>query len=187
VDAKGHRASRTSTASIGATTSITRGRKNVFSALVGIDDQIQPGLKRKKYVLIKVNGLAPGRNIGSTNLDCLHGILDYLASRFKGPVVITEGGEATYKQAFEEFGWNTVAPEHKPMDIGFALLNDNQRYELMTGIDYDLHLVPIRLYVRLLDPDAFPNSRGPGRTATSASSMWASARATTTCTWEPSA
>ena len=127
VDAKGHRASRTSTASIGATTSIARGRKNVFNALVGIDDQIQPGLKRKKYVLVKVNGLAPGRNIGSTNLDCVHGILDYLAPRFKGPVVITEGGEATYKQAFEEFGWNTVAPEHKPMDIGFALLNDNQR------------------------------------------------------------
>ena len=25
----------------------------------------------------------------------------------------------------------------------------------MTGIDYDLHLVPIRLYARLLDPDAF--------------------------------
>jgi hypothetical protein len=75
-------------------------RKNVFNALVGIDDQIQPGLKRKKYVLIKVNGLAPGRNIGSTNLDCVHGILDYLAPRFKGPVVITEGGEATYKQAF---------------------------------------------------------------------------------------
>ena len=35
-------------------------RKNVFNALVGIDDQIQPGLKRKKYVLVKVNGLAQG-------------------------------------------------------------------------------------------------------------------------------
>ncbi|MGA2724682.1 MAG: DUF362 domain-containing protein [Bryobacteraceae bacterium] len=130
-------------------------RKNVFNALAGVDDQVRPGLNRKKYVLIKVNGLAPGRNIGSTNLDCVHGILDYLAPRFKGPVVITEGGEATYKEAFEEFGWNTVAPEHKPMDISFALLNANQRYELMTGIDYDLHLVPIRLYARLLDPDAF--------------------------------
>ena len=130
-------------------------RKNVFNALAAIDDQIQPALSRKKYVVLKPNGLAPGRSLGATNLDCVHGILDYLAPRFKGPVVITEGGEASYKQAFEEFGWNTVAPEHKPMDIKFAVLNESQRYELMTGIDYDLHLVPIRLSAQLLDPDAF--------------------------------
>jgi uncharacterized protein (DUF362 family) len=130
-------------------------RQNVFNALVAIDDQVRPGLQRKKHVLIKVNGIAPGRNIGSTNLDCVHGILDYLAPRFKGPVVIAEGGESTYKEAFEEFGWNTVAPEHKPMDITFAVLNESQKYELMTGIDYDLHPVPIRLVARLLDPDAF--------------------------------
>jgi len=130
-------------------------RKNVFDALAAIDDRIRPALNRKKYVIIKPNGLAPGRSLGATNLDCVHGILDYLAPRFKGPVAIAEGGEATYKQAFEEFGWNAVAPEHKPMDIRFAVLNESQQYELMTGIDYDLHLVPIRLSARLLDPDAF--------------------------------
>ena len=130
-------------------------RKNVFNALVAIDDQIRPALNRKKYVLLKPNGLAPGRSLGATNLDCVHGILDYLAPRFKGPVVIAEGGESTYKEAFEGFGWNTVAPEHKPMDIKLAILNESQRYELMTGIDYDLHLVPIRLTAQLLDPDAF--------------------------------
>src|ERR1035441_6584892 len=31
-------------------------RKNVYDALVAIDDQIRPGLKTRKYVLIKPNG-----------------------------------------------------------------------------------------------------------------------------------
>jgi len=130
-------------------------RKNVFNALVAIDDQIRPALHRKKYIILKPNGIDPRRLVAATHLDAIHGILDYLAPRFKGPVVIAEGGEATYKQAFEEFGWNTVAPEHKPMDIKLVVLNESQRYELMTGIDYDLHLVPIRLAAQLLDPDAF--------------------------------
>jgi len=100
------------------------------------------------------------------------------------------------------------------MDIGFALLNENQRYELMTGIDYDSHLVPIRLYARLLDPDAFPISssvmkthnmvvaaltiknvvvgaavsppaelKRPWTDSDKRKFTWASARATTTCTW----
>jgi uncharacterized protein (DUF362 family) len=141
-----------------STVSLVQGgnrRKNVFNALAAIDDQIRPALDRKKYVILKPNGLAPGRTLGATNLDCVHGILDYLAPRFKGPVVIAEGGEATYKQAFEEFGWNTVAPEHKPMDIKLAVLNESQKYGLMTGIDFDLHLIPIRLSALLLDPDAF--------------------------------
>jgi uncharacterized protein (DUF362 family) len=129
-------------------------RKNVFNALVAIDDQIRPALTRKKYVLLKVNGLEPGR-FGGTHVDCVHGILDYLAPRFKGGVVIAEVGGVTSKQAFEQYGWNTATLEHKPMDIKVAVLNESQRYELVTGIDYDLHLVPIRLAAQALDPDAF--------------------------------
>jgi len=37
-------------------------RKNVYEALVAIDDQIQPVLKTRKYVLIKPNGLDPAGN-----------------------------------------------------------------------------------------------------------------------------
>jgi hypothetical protein len=52
-------------------------RKNIFDALVAIDDQIRPGLKAKKYVLIKPNGIDPRRTIISTQLDAVNGILDY--------------------------------------------------------------------------------------------------------------
>ncbi len=130
-------------------------RKNVFEALVAIDDQIRPALKTKKYVLIKPNGLNPGRQLISTQADAVHGILDYLAPRFKGPVVVAECGANTAKQAVDELGWGKIFAEHKPLVASVDVPNEGGRYELMHGIDYDMHLIPIRLGARFLDPDAF--------------------------------
>ena len=76
-------------------------RKNVFHALVAIDDQILPKLKTKKRVLIKVNGVNPNNQLACTHADALRGILDYLAPRFKGPVTIGEsfgGGSRGFAQ-----------------------------------------------------------------------------------------
>jgi uncharacterized protein (DUF362 family) len=140
-------------------------RKNIFDALVAIDDQIRPGLQVKKYVLIKPNGLDPRRGLISTHMDAIHGILDYLAPRFKGPVVIAECGGTPAKQAVSEFGWNTAFAAHKPLDIQLEVPTEYpDRYGIMHGIDYDLHLIPIRLAARFLDPDAFLISSGVMKT-----------------------
>jgi uncharacterized protein (DUF362 family) len=141
-----------------STVSLIKGdnrRKNIFDSLVAIDAQIRPGLNRKKYVIIKPNGLNPARLVGVTHQDAIHGILDYLAPRFKGPVVIADCGNVPAKQAFAEYGWASVAAEHKPMNLSVAVMNESPRYELATGIDYDLHLIPIRLAAQALDPDAY--------------------------------
>ncbi len=60
-------------------------RKNVYQALLAIDDQIQPGLRRKKYVLIKPNNVSTERQLAATNVDALNGILDYLEPSIQGP------------------------------------------------------------------------------------------------------
>jgi uncharacterized protein (DUF362 family) len=130
-------------------------RKNIYDALVAIDDKIRPVLQTRKYVLIKPNGLDPTRQLISTQGDAIHGILDYLAPRFKGPVVIAECTGTTAKQATDQFGWNKIFDEHKPIDIKIDVPNESGRYELMHGIDYDMHLLPIRLGARFVDPDAF--------------------------------
>jgi hypothetical protein len=52
-------------------------RKHVYEALVAIDGQILPALKTRNYVLIKPNGFDPSRTIVSTQLDTVHGIIDY--------------------------------------------------------------------------------------------------------------
>jgi uncharacterized protein (DUF362 family) len=130
-------------------------RKNIYEALVAIDDQIRPALAKRKYVLIKPNGLDPNRQLISTHPDAVHGVLDYLAPRYKGPVVIAECGSAPSRRAMDEFGWSKIFTEHKPLDIKLEVPNEDGRYELMHGIDYDMHLIPIRLGARFVDPDAF--------------------------------
>ena len=130
-------------------------RKNICDALIAIDDQIRPALKTKKYVIIKPNGLDPSRTIVSTQVDAVHGILDYLAPRFKGPVVFAECGGTPASQALDRLGWGKVFAEHKPMAITLEVPNEVGKYEVLWGMDYDLHLIPIRLGARFLDPAAF--------------------------------
>jgi len=135
-------------------------RKNIFQALMAIDDQIQPILKTRKYVIIKPNGIDPTRSLISTNADAVHGILDYLAPRFKGPVVVAEVSGTPARQATSDFGWDKIFAAHKPLDIKLDIPNEGGKFELMYGMDYDMHLVPIRLGARFLDKDAFLISSG---------------------------
>jgi uncharacterized protein (DUF362 family) len=140
-------------------------RKNIFDALVAIDDQIKPGLKTRKYVLIKPNGSDPTRQLISTQADAIHGILDYLAPRFKGPVVVAEVSGMPAKQATDELGWGKIFAAHKPLNITFEVPNEQEnKYELLYGMDYDMHLIPIRMAARILDRDAFVISAGVMKT-----------------------
>ena len=131
-------------------------RKIIFEALMAIDDQIRPALKARKYVLIKPNGVDPSRTIVSTQAETVHGILDYLAPRYKGPIVLAECTGNTAKEVVGKFGWDKLFAEHKPFNITFEIPNETpSRYELVQGIDYDMHPIPIRLGARFVDPDAF--------------------------------
>lgn len=132
-------------------------RKNIYDALVAIDDQIRPALKAKKYVFVKLNGVeAAGRLLGSTQPDALSGILDYLAPRFKGLVVVGDSGDIPGKQAASKYGWDKVFADYKGLNLKFETTNEDQsHYGLLYGIDYDLHVIPIRLGARFVDTDAF--------------------------------
>ena len=132
-------------------------RKNIADALVAIDDQIRPALKARKYVFIKLNGIeSADRLLGSSQPDALRGILDYLAPRFKGPVVVGDSGDIPSTQAVSKYGWDKVFAEYKALNPKFEVTNEEQsHYGLMYGIDYDEHVIPIRLGARFVDPDAF--------------------------------
>jgi uncharacterized protein (DUF362 family) len=130
-------------------------RKNVAVALAGIDGQIQPLLKTKKYVVVKVNNVSTTNQLASTHVDAIHGILDYLAPRFKGPVVVAESSAGDTLQGFEEFGYQAVVSEHRAQNVKLIDLNREAKYRTIPLIDYDLHVVSTRLAARLFDPDAF--------------------------------
>ena len=135
-----------------STVSIAHGdsrRKNVTEALVAIDEQIRPKLKTKKYVLIKPNAL------GTTHVDALRGILDYLAPRFKGPVIIGESSTGDTMQFMERGGFPALVSEFKDQKVSLVDFNEEAKFVVQPLLDYNLHVVPARLAARLFDPDAF--------------------------------
>ena len=130
-------------------------RKNVYEALVAVDDQIRPTLKRKRYVVIKPNDVTTSNALGATNVDALRGILDYLDSRFRGSIVIAESSAGNTMDAYENFNYSRLAPEYRRQKISFVDLNVEGKYEKIPVLNENLHMVPVRLAARLLDPDAF--------------------------------
>src|ERR1019366_10080170 len=123
-------------------------RKNITDALVAIDDQIQPVLKTKKYVLLKPNCVST-TPLGTTNADALMGILDYLAPRFKGPVVIAESCGNTLAN-YEALGYQKIVDQHRAQKVSLVDLNTEAKYQVITVFDYNAHVIPVRLAARLL-------------------------------------
>jgi uncharacterized protein (DUF362 family) len=127
--------------------------KNVLTALEAIDEQIRPVLKTKKYVVIKPNAVTR-IPLGTTNATALMAILDYLAPRFKGPVVIAESSGDTLGN-FEALGYQKVVDQYKKQQVSLVDFNTEAKYELISVFDYNAHVLPVRLAARLVDKDAY--------------------------------
>jgi uncharacterized protein (DUF362 family) len=130
-------------------------RKNVTAALTAVDDRIRPLLKRRKYVLIKPNFVSAQRQLAATHADAIRGILDYLAPRYKGPIVIAEASRESTLQGYETFLYNRLPGEFKSQKVQLVDLNEEGRIQPFQIVDANLHFAPVRLAARLFDPDAF--------------------------------
>jgi uncharacterized protein (DUF362 family) len=130
-------------------------RKKACDALAAIEVQIVPVLKRKKYVIIKANNVSSVNQLAATHAEALHGILDFLAPRFKGPVIIAESGPENTLVGFDNFHYAAVAAEHKAQQVSLLDLNIEGKYEAIGVLNADLHVVPVRLAAQLLDPEAY--------------------------------
>lgn len=138
--------------------SLVRGeerRRNVSEALALIEEQILSVLRTRKYVVVKPNLVSTIQPLAVTHPDAIHGVLDFLAPRWRGPVVIAESSAGNTGDAYEQFGYAKIAPEHKERETSLVDLNAEGRYEVLQILDDDLHLQPVRLAARLLDPDAY--------------------------------
>ena len=130
-------------------------RKSIQEALAAMEDQIMPVLKTRKRVVIKPNIVSTSNQLASTHVDALHGILDFLGPRFKGPVAIAESSAGYTIEGYDHFGYSRLVPEHKPLDVSLVDLNEEGKYLTHPILNGDLHLVPVRLAARLLDPEAY--------------------------------
>ncbi|HEY1810681.1 MAG TPA: DUF362 domain-containing protein [Acidobacteriaceae bacterium] len=130
-------------------------RTNVRRALEAIDDQVRAGLLQKKSVVIKPNFVSTSNQLAATHVDAMHGILDYLEPRFRGPVVVAESSAGDTMDGFEHFHYAQLAAEHRGQKVTLVDLNREGRYETVTVLDADLHVATVRLAARVLDPEAF--------------------------------
>jgi len=141
-----------------STVSLVKGdkrRKNIADALTGIDEQIRPALQAKKYVIIKTNFVSTENQLAASHVDAVHGILDYLAPRFKGPVFVAESSAGDTMEGFEHYHYQPLVNEHRAQNVTLLDFNREAKYVTIPLIDYDLHAKPARLAARLFDPDAF--------------------------------
>ncbi|HEX3986380.1 MAG TPA: DUF362 domain-containing protein [Acidobacteriaceae bacterium] len=130
-------------------------RANVRRALEAIDEQVKAGLRQKKYVVIKPNFVSTSNQLAATHVDAMHGILDYLEPRFRGPVVVAESSAGDTMDGFDHFHYAQLAAEHRAQKVTLVDLNREGRYETVTVLDADLHVATVRLAARVLDPEAF--------------------------------
>jgi uncharacterized protein (DUF362 family) len=130
-------------------------RRNVYGALKTIDKELREKMKSKRYVVIKPNFVNPENQLASSHADAMRGILDYLAESFKGPVVIAESSAGDTRVAFDHFKYPALTREYSRQQVKLIDLNDEAKFETVTLLDADLHIVPCRLAARLLDPEAF--------------------------------
>jgi uncharacterized protein (DUF362 family) len=70
-------------------------------------------------------------------------------------VVIAESSAGYTTEGYDHFGYNALSAEHKPLDVSLVDLNEEGKYRTHSILNGDLHLVPVRLAARLVDPDAF--------------------------------
>ena len=130
-------------------------RKNVYNALLAVDKDLQPKLRTRKYVVIKPNFVSTTNQLAGSHADAMRGILDYLSEHFKGNVVIAESSAGNTQQGFETFKFTALPAEYKRQQLQLIDLNEEGKFERITVLDKDLHIVPLRLAARLLDPEAF--------------------------------
>ncbi|MBI4876199.1 MAG: DUF362 domain-containing protein [Acidobacteria bacterium] len=130
-------------------------RKMVHDSLLAIEKDILPRLKSKKYVVIKPNNVSTVNQLAATHADTLRGIVDFLAPRFKGPIVIAESSAGDTPVGFENFGYVKLPKEFPSQKISLVDLNTEGKYEVIPLLSPDLHVQPVRLAARLCDPDAF--------------------------------
>ncbi len=130
-------------------------RKMVTESLVAIERDILPQLKKKKSVVIKPNNVSTQNQLAATHADTLRGIIDFLAPRFKGPIVIAESSAGNTPEGYQNFGYVKIPKEYPSRKVELVDLNTEGKYELIPLLTPDLHVQPVRLAARLCDPDAF--------------------------------
>ncbi|MDH3976042.1 MAG: DUF362 domain-containing protein [Deltaproteobacteria bacterium] len=94
--------------------SITKGenrKENVRSALDLIAEDIEKRIGRRQ-VVIKPNFVSSSRQLASSHVDQMRGILDFLKGFHKGKIIVSEAASGDTRKAFKNFGYDRLIDEY---------------------------------------------------------------------------
>lgn len=131
---------------------------NIAQALDLIADQIRVADKRS--VLIKPNFVSTRRQLAATHVDAVRAVLDFLRTRYDGPITIGEGAAMSDTfEGYENFGY---LPLGETYNVRFMDLN---RDDWVTAQVYDRRLHPLHLRLaRTVVESDYRISVGPPKT-----------------------
>jgi len=114
--------------------------ENVIRALALIEGDVDLG--DRKHVLIKPNFVSTTRQLAATHVDAVRAVLDWLRSRYDGPITIGEGAALSDTfEGYRNFGYVDIAEEY-----GVRLLDLNRDKWVPVQI-YDRRLAPMQVRV----------------------------------------
>jgi len=131
---------------------------NIAQALALIEDRID--LSNKERILIKPNFVSTRRQLAATHVDAVRALLDWLRTRYDGPITIGEGAAVSDTfEGYRNFGYLDLAEEY---NVRFVDLNQDQWAPVQV---YDRRLRPmmVRVARTTLESD-FRISIGPPKT-----------------------
>ena len=68
--------------------------------------------------------------------------------------MIAESSAEDTQEVYEARQYNRLVAEYREAQVSLVDLNREAKYETFPLIDFDLHVTPVRLAARLLDPEA---------------------------------
>lgn len=133
--------------------SITKGdsrKENIRTALDLISEDIKKNIG-KRQIVIKPNFVSTSRQLASSHVDQIRGILDFLKGFHKGPVIVAEAAAGDTKKGFKNFGYDKLSEEY---DIQLMDLNGSP-YEDVAIKDSKGNSFNVRVSALLLDRDNY--------------------------------
>ena len=110
---------------------------NITKALSLIESDIR--LDEVKDILIKVNFVSTTRQLASTHVESVQALLDFMRSRYDGPITIAEGSSSDTLAGYRNFGYLDLVDEY-----GVQLVDLNRDDWGWVQV-YDRHLRPMEL------------------------------------------
>lgn len=134
---------------------------NVLEVLKRIEPQVREALARKKRILIKPNLVSTENQLSATHVECLEGILEFLAPLTPEEIVIAEtSANGPTVDGFHNYGYPALEKKYRVRFVDI----DDEPWEKVYLVNERWHPVPVRYSKLLLDPDTFVVSTAPFKT-----------------------